>query len=383
MDDLLLEIVRPSVRLAPARLEQLAHRTAWMPFCARAHRTMLAPLVYDRLRRFAAMLPRDVVEWLRHQYYFSVGRNLSLLHHLREINAQLARNGVSPLVLKGPGLAHFGMGVNLRLFGDVDILVRREELRAVGAVLRALGYEKPGSAGHPYHVPYVRSDGGLATVVEVHFDLVDRVRGITPDVDGVRARAVSVEVSGCAMRVPGVADQFLLTTMQLGHHHWAARLLVDVAFLAARWACTVDWAAMLLKADAWGMGALARSTLYVVSTLLGVSLPEQVARQVRPGGYARRVQWLVAMAAALEQFRSPGGGISWLAPYIVLDDVGRVPGLLVRRALFPNVYGPEGTGALSRGRRLLVVCSTLPELLKMLWIGVDRRSVMRAAVPAE
>lgn len=383
MDDLLLEAVRPSVPLAPARLEQLARRTAWMPFCVRAHRTMLAPLVYDRLRRFAAVLPRDVVEWLRHQYYFSVGRNLALLHHLQEIQDQLARDGVSPLVLKGPGLAHYGIGVNLRLFGDIDILVRREDMRVVAAVLKTLGYAGPGNAVHPYHVQYVRSDGGLTTTVEVHFDLVDRVRAVTPDVEGVWGRSVTVEVSGCAMRVPGVGDQLLLTIMQLGHHHWAARLLVDVAFLASRWAQALDWTAVLPRAEMWGMGALARSTLYVVSMMLRVSLPEQVALQVRPGTYARRVQWLVAMAAALEQFRDAGRGISWLAPYIVLDDVRRVPGLLVRRTLFPDAYGADGTGALSRGRRLLVVGATLPELLKMLWMGIDRRSVLRAALSVE
>ncbi|MDR7554847.1 MAG: nucleotidyltransferase family protein [Armatimonadota bacterium] len=355
----------------------------WVSFCAHAHRVMLAPLVYDRLRRFAGVLPGDVVEWLRHQYYFAVGRNLALLHRLREINAQLARRGVVPLVLKGPGLAHFGVGVNVRLFDDVDILVRRGDVDDVSAVLQEMGYEGPASAAHPYHLRYVGSAGGLVTAVEVHFDLVDQVRRITPDVEGIRARSVAVDVAGCVIRVPAVHDQLLLTAMQLGHHHWAVRLLVDVAFLASRWSHAIDWGDVFRRADAWRMGALARSALYVVSALFGVALPAPVAADVRPEGYIRRVQWSVAMMAALEQFQDGGREVAWLAPYVVVDDAGRIPKLLVQRTLWPEKLDPEGPGALSRGRRLLLVGAVLPAVLRVLWRSLDGHHAPRTTPMAE
>jgi hypothetical protein len=375
---LLVEVLRPSAPLAPDHVERLARRVDWVLFCARAHRVMLAPLVYDRLRRCARVLPEDVVEWLRHQYYFAVGRNLALLDRLHEITGRLVRRGISPLVLKGPGLAHFGVGVNVRLFDDVDILIQRGDVDDVSAVLREMGYEGPQSTTHPYHVQYVGSAGGLVSTVEVHFDLLDTVRRITPDVEGIRARSVSVDVAGYTLQVPAIADQLLLTAMQLGHHHWAIRLLVDMAFLVSRWSHAVDWDDVLHRADTWRMGALARSALYVVSALLGVVLPSRVAAGIRPKGYIGRVQWSVAMLAALEQLQDGRREVAWLAPYLVVDDAGRIPELLVRRTFWPGGVDFEEPGALSRGRRLRLVGVVLPTMLRVLWRSLDGRSTLDA-----
>lgn len=87
----------------------------------------------------------------------------------RHVTDNLERRGIEALPLKGVALAtsaHGGIGT--RLFDDIDILVRPEQMKATLAVLRELGYERDGDLRSSVHAT-VRAASPATPPVEVHW----------------------------------------------------------------------------------------------------------------------------------------------------------------------------------------------------------------------
>jgi hypothetical protein len=86
-------------------------------------------------------LPREWVDKLK---MFSLGQWATqerLVQELERISTSLSVAGHQFILLKGPYLAtRFLGGVERREFADLDILIRREDLAAVGRLLRRSGY---------------------------------------------------------------------------------------------------------------------------------------------------------------------------------------------------------------------------------------------------
>ncbi len=367
MSILFLELIRPtSVALTPRDVERLTRQTNWPTFCSLVHQSGLAPLVYERLGKHARFLPEGVSEWLKLQYDQTIERNSFLFNEFKHVTTTLSNAGIAVMVFKGPVLAFLGLGLKVRTFHDLDLLVQRRDVEAVAERMKALGYGEVLDAPHPYHHRYMRTDGDFRAVVELHFDLVDPVRSYVPDVAAIWDRSVVVDMFGHAARVPELSDHLLLTMMQLPHHHWTPRLLADIAQLVSRWGNTIDWTSLVARANAWGMRALVGSTLYTVASVLHVTLPEQARNCIVPETYFRRVQWHIARQAAAEQFVQPSPKFWRLAQYLVLDRFGDVPWLVVRRAFRADGTDRVGRSPSSILRRLLLGALGLAPLLAVL-----------------
>lgn len=95
---------------------------------------------------------------------FQVNANIFRCH--RQVHELMQQNGIPYVVLKGCGSAFYYERPMLRAMGDVDILVRCEDMERVGAVLADAGYAKE-TGEHDFHISYRK--GGA--VVEVHKEI--------------------------------------------------------------------------------------------------------------------------------------------------------------------------------------------------------------------
>ncbi len=370
MNHLLLELIRPSaVAAGPSCLEQLGPQTDWHAFCSLAYRTGLAPLVYERLRRYSRFVPADILSWLRAQYYETYARNLLQFNNLNEVTAKLSLLGIPVLALKGHVLAKLGLGFHVRSFSDLDLLVHRGDVYAVTAILQSLGYVELLGPPHGFHKGYVRLSQGPPAGIELHFDVVDRSdASVQPDLASIWDRAVEVNILGHIVKTPELPDHLLLLIIQLANHSWGPRHLADIGALVSRWGDAFDWQGLTIRAESWRMNALWGSTLNILYSILHVNLPQQTRNCVEAESYFRRVQWQIAKQAVLEQLSyRPNERILRLASVLMVDQLTEVVPNWSRRT-FPTSSNSQTDrvmpGAL---RRLKAGISSVPSLLGILF----------------
>ena len=341
----------------------------WAHLCAVAYRCRIAPVLYQCLRAASPPVSADVMDWFRVQYYETVARNMALLNELRELLGWLSGAAVPAIVLKGPALAQLGLG-SARVSYDLDVIVHNTDLRRVDAVLRSHGHRALASPPHDYHRRYARVTAVGARVAEIHFDISDRPRSHRPDLAGIWDRSVQTTISGVVMRVPELLDHFLLTIMQLPHHHWAVRLMVDLWQVVLRWGDEIDWPAVLERAGRWQMRVLTRAALHALWAMFGAPVEPSVLAASSPCGYFERVQWGAARRAIAEQLEHPfRPKVMYAVPYLMVDQPSRIPGLLLRRSLGSG--GPPGESMmLKAARRNLATITALPALGRVLLEGL-------------
>jgi hypothetical protein len=315
--------------------------------------------------------------WFRVQYYETVARNLALLHDLRELLGWLAEAEIPAIVLKGPALAHFGLGM-ARIFHDLDILIREGDLRHVDSALQRHGYKVWPGPPHYYHRTYTRPSASGTRALEVHFDIFDRPRSYRPDLAGIWDRSVVTTIFDVPVRVPELSDHLLLTIMQLPHHHWAMRLVVDVWQVLMRWGDGVDWRAFLERAEAWQMRVLAKSTLHALGTMFGVPIAPETMSMSNPSRYFERVQWRVARSAIAEQLEYPfRPKVTLVAPFMMVDQAKGVPAILIKRSL--GAGGSLEESPVTKGtRRTGATVAALPALGKVFLASIGQASLRQS-----
>jgi hypothetical protein len=312
--------------------------------------------------------------WFRAQYYQTVARNLALLNDLRELLGWLSEAAVPAIVLKGPALAHLGLGA-ARVSHDLDVLVRDRDLGHVDAILSRQGYTSWPEPPHDFHRTYSRSTASGTRVLEVHFDISDRPRPHRPDIAGIWDRSVVTTIFDVPARVPELSDHFLLTTMQLPHHHWAMRLMVDLWQIALRWGEGIDWQAFFRRAGAWHMSVLTKSTLHMLATMFDVPIAPEAMARVHPRRYFERVQWQLARRAIAEQLEHPyRPRVTTIAPFLMVDQVKDVPVILMKRSLGAGRL-PEKNGVTRVAKRNAAAVAALPAIAKVFLASISDASL--------
>ncbi len=87
-------------------------------------------------------VPAHVSERLRERSAFVARRNLQQFHELASLSATFQATGIRAIPYRGPVMAQLGYGdVGQREFGDLDLLVDREDIPVIKSILLERGYE--------------------------------------------------------------------------------------------------------------------------------------------------------------------------------------------------------------------------------------------------
>ena len=115
----------------------------WQALVNAAARHGLRPLLYERLATPSDSLkiPEAVLRELRESYLKNGLRNQLLYRDLARVLGELREDGIPVIVLKGAHLAALVYPrMALRVMGDIDLLVKRADLKQAASRLRQLGY---------------------------------------------------------------------------------------------------------------------------------------------------------------------------------------------------------------------------------------------------
>jgi hypothetical protein len=313
--------------------------------------------LYRRIARSALNVPDDVRERLGQASTHLTARALALAAELAAILRALAAAGVACVPLRGAALAERVYDdACARPAGDIDLLVRRIDLDAVEATLRALGFRAVDrGAGFArdfsYTLELVRDVHG-GVVVEPHWTLAYPPFADALDMDRVWARCRAGRVVGEATLLLAPEATLLNLCLHLVHKAPDVPLLwlLDVDRLARREADSIDWDELLALARGARVERQVAAGLRCVAGTLDTPLPLRVLQTLE-----------AARPTPLDRLLGPEAGVDGresLALLFALRGVRR-RARYAARLLFPSPgfmtaeYGVSGRGplALAYGRR--------------------------------
>ena len=238
-----------------AAIGELAARPVdWDRFLALANRNSVTPLVAARLRtETAAYLPPRVARAIELSYQVNALRSNHLAGCAAEIAGSFAASGVPAIAIKGPTLAVAAYGdVALRVFGDLDFMVRLADLPRATEVLARIGYSSATYLAEAVEsgffadvsLDFSRED----SVVDLHWQLSPSYFPFAPEGEQVWNRTSEVDLLGRRVRVLGPPDSILFQACHGSKHGWRTLAQIcDFARLLAT-ATPVNWTSLLDEA---------------------------------------------------------------------------------------------------------------------------------------
>jgi hypothetical protein len=275
----------------------------WKRFAALARRHKVMPLVFWTLSRTCRdAVPPAVLDELQSHFRRNTQLNLWLAAELKRLMTEISAAGIAAVPFKGLALsAAFYGNVALREAGDIDLLVRRADMPAVGSILRRLRYvpDAPRSEADDqalldspacYHLVFKHPDTGIT--VEPHWGLMPRFYSAALDdfVSDCWNRLTTQDLLGTA--IPAVADEDLplLLAVHAGKHLWEQlNWLCDLNELA-RSRANLDWNRALLTARATGHTRALALGLTLAADILQAPIPAQILERAGADRATRRLE---------------------------------------------------------------------------------------------
>jgi hypothetical protein len=233
---------------------------------------------------------------------------LRMTAELFRILDQFASAGIGALVVKGPVLAVRAYGdPAMRSYGDLDLLVRRRDVRRATELMIAAGYDAavPIAAIDAGKIPgqYLFFKRDSKMLVELHNDSTLRYFPRRLPLEGLFERQARVQVDSREVPALSVEDELVLICVHGAKHLWERLMwIADVAALVSR-QVNLDWDRAASSAKEVGAGRMLHTGLALSAALLKLRLPDHVLEKVKSDKVAANLtgqilNWLPAAGYA-------------------------------------------------------------------------------------
>ena len=254
------------------------------------------------------LIPPETRQALVDRQRAQVVFTLRLTAELFRILDRFTSEGIGALVVKGPVLAVQAYGdPAMRTYGDLDLLVRQQDIRRATELMSAAGYEAavPLSAIDGGKIPgqYLFFNPQLKLIVELHNDLTLRYFPRRLPLEDFFARQIRVRLDAHEAPALSVEDQLVLISIHGAKHFWERLMwIADVAALVSR-QTGIDWQRVADSAQAVEAERMLNTGLRLASDLLKTRLPDKVLAMLQADAVSARLvertlKWLPAAGSA-------------------------------------------------------------------------------------
>lgn len=259
-----------------------------------ADRQGVASILYPTLVELEKIYSWDspLKENLYQSYINSAVRNTIFLEDARVLLQALQHAGISAAGLKGIYLLENIYGdIGSRSMGDIDILVKKQDLGDCLEVMKGMGYTPTTyfSLGDQNidtkHVPPMKKKSG--PMVEVHWTLLEEDEPFTIDASALWERMIPAKIANCEVLALGLEDLILHLCLHLTYQHYlrlGLRGFLDIALVVHKFRAEIDWQKLIHIAKSWGSERVTALTLKLVETELKVPIPAEVFSALLPEG---------------------------------------------------------------------------------------------------
>lgn len=255
-------------------------------------------------------IPKEFLEKIKVEYLITCVAYNSIYESLAEISGVFQKAGIKVILLKGSHLAKFVYEYpGMRPMGDIDILVKKEDLSKTEELLLQMGYTQPIDTKSSLHLPYFSHPEKIRTL-EVHWTITKPIWQFNIDVEGIWEKAKTERKNGIDMFVFSLEDLLLYLSLHATYQHNLRTLgLVPFCDIAAiihnttiheqiprnkggeggceqihkkevfthkypSHRCGIDWDKLQARAHEWGIAKYLYLSLYLSHEILGTSVPE-------------------------------------------------------------------------------------------------------------
>ena len=238
------------------------------------------PLLSQALQNLGDSTPSDEMQALRRKYQTNLHKTLFLSRELIRILDRLSALSIDVMPYKGLALAELLYGdIALRQSGDIDLIIRPQDLALIRDAVRELGYTPHDSFTPAQERAYLKSgyeyafDGTAGpNLLELQWAIQPRFYAIDFDMAGMFAHAVTVSVAGRLVKTPCPEDLLLVLSAHAAKHAWGRLVwLCDIAQLVKMPA--LNWDRIWRETNRLGMTRILQVALLAADRLLGASIP--------------------------------------------------------------------------------------------------------------
>ncbi|MBJ6761343.1 nucleotidyltransferase family protein [Myxococcaceae bacterium JPH2] len=316
---------------APAASVAPEHAVA---FVQASVRHGLVGFVEHAVSRAGWTLPNEARALLRRESLGNAARVMRVKALLAKAVKALASEGVTPVLLKGYGLARRLYPDPLqRATSDVDLLVTRAEVDRSVRALTGLGLRIRGPA-HAHEDSHHLELTGAAGLVELHFRALAGY-GRALEGDALVARSEVEEWDGLRVRHPNAEDEAVYLALHASNH-LLQRLawLFDLKLLALPSAARapLDWAEVVSLARETALPHLAWYAWEAAHRLMAAPVPADVLSALAPPWWQREVAARCFSEARLLSTGLAKSKPAWMAAKLLLaPHVGDMARYTLRR----------------------------------------------------
>lgn len=366
----------------------------WSYVLAASIRHAIPQLLYHNLKAVGAerAVPPGVLGRLERMYYANALRHLRFSRALEEVLRAFTEMGIEVIVLKGMALAtQVYPAAALRQCGDIDVLVRKEDLLQAEKVLLGLGYTAPGNGlldewfgQHHYHLSYLKDEGRIG--LEVHWDIAPQPNPFFLPLSELWARAQPFRIGSSEALALGPADLLLHLSLHAAFSPnllWGQdidlRHLCDIAETIRLY--PIDWDQLVAHARLYQAHKCLYIALYLARRMLQACVPHAVLEALQPTDLDPR--WLASLEERVLKRRHgstkvPHGFVRLLSAQGVCNRLR-----VLRDIFFPSPSAiAQAHGVSWASRRVYWYYMARPFHLLSRWGGFFLRFLIRERVAA-
>lgn len=230
LDDAMVEHAR---RLAVSE-------TNWRSVIDNASALQVEPVVLGNLRSlFAVELGAGLLAEVTQREQLSRANALAQTLRVVDMYKSLAEAGIEAMVLKGPAISTVAYDdASRRMFSDIDLVIKRDDLSAAQAHLESRGYRPLFDARTADSLivgQHALEFEGPGPHVELHWSLLPRHLSFAVEPDDLWREAVTIEIAGAEVRTLAPHHLFLYLCAHGAKHAWMYfRWVCDIAQLSRR-----------------------------------------------------------------------------------------------------------------------------------------------------
>ena len=278
----------------------------WSVFLEKTRREGVSAVIFHNLRRqgLTDRIPAEILTALSQDYHANLKRNLSIIGALRGVLDAFQKSAISCLVMKGIHLAECVYpNIAMRGMSDVDLLVRKEDLRKADACLSSLGYSSRDStvasamhnpAGYLASLEYGREPPSPLNL-HLHWHLVNTsvpasafIRGIDLDRIWEKAAWISLADSQTWTLCPEHLILYLCEhALRVGHSFDRLILVCDLFYAVKAFEDTIDWNALAAESRRTGLSRFAYHGMTIAKAYTELDIPETFLAELKPMNLSR------------------------------------------------------------------------------------------------
>jgi hypothetical protein len=277
----------------------------------------------------AEQVPESVRAEFRWAYEESAARAADAYWQIADVLHALRAEKIIPMLLKGAAMARFFYrDPAVRLFSDIDLLIRRDDIQSAHRCLRAAGYDIIGGEPTKADMRWRHARGyfdpaGRRMTVDLHWRYSGFPYLLPLPYAEVFERCSKVVLADAPVLIQSPADVVLGSSVYFVRELWYGkpklRYLRDAAEVVDRF--PVDWDLVLARArDIPLIRFPLRATLSSAEGLLGASIPAEVLATLGPrrwSGVERRL--LARICRKILEREAPTAAVGQVSLMRLLD----------------------------------------------------------------